>query len=113
MVHIISSHKSYKAEYKYIRDACQQDRLKGVTHRACERRNGHRACRHGKGHQACKRGAGKGSGMGPGGKGAPPAKGSATGGANMGGPCGKGPGTGDSHALRLGEIAWPGPCNTH
>ena len=31
MVHIISSHKSYKAEYKYNRDACQQDRPKGVT----------------------------------------------------------------------------------
>ena len=31
MVHIISSHESYKAEYKYIRDACQQDRPKGVT----------------------------------------------------------------------------------
>ena len=31
MVHIISSHESYKAEYKYIRDVCQQDRPKGVT----------------------------------------------------------------------------------
>ena len=31
MVHIIRSHKSYKAEYKYIRDMCQQDRPKGVT----------------------------------------------------------------------------------
>ena len=31
MVHIISSHESYKAEYKYIRDACQQDRPKDVT----------------------------------------------------------------------------------
>ena len=33
MVHIIRSHKSYKAEYKYIRDMCQQDRPKGVTER--------------------------------------------------------------------------------
>ena len=31
MVHIISSHGSYKAEYKYNKDACQQDRPKGVT----------------------------------------------------------------------------------
>ena len=31
MVHISSSHESYKAEYKYIRDTCQQDRPKGVT----------------------------------------------------------------------------------
>ena len=31
MVHISSSHKSYIAEYKYIRDMCQQDRPKGVT----------------------------------------------------------------------------------
>ena len=31
VVHIISSHESYKAEYKYNKDACQQDRLKGVT----------------------------------------------------------------------------------
>ena len=31
MVHIISSHESYIAEYKYIRDTCQQDRPKGVT----------------------------------------------------------------------------------
>ena len=31
VVHIISSHESYKAEYKYNRDACQQDRPKGVT----------------------------------------------------------------------------------
>ena len=31
MVHIISSHESYKAEYKYNKDACQQDRPKGVT----------------------------------------------------------------------------------
>ena len=31
MVHISSSHESYKAEYKYIRDMCQQDRPKGIT----------------------------------------------------------------------------------
>ena len=31
VVHIIRSHESYKAEYKYIRDMCQQDRPKGVT----------------------------------------------------------------------------------
>ena len=31
VVHIISSHKSYIAEYKYIGDTCQQDRPKGVT----------------------------------------------------------------------------------
>ena len=31
MVHIIRSHKSYKAEYKYIRGTCQQDRPKGIT----------------------------------------------------------------------------------
>ena len=31
VVHIIRSHKSYKAEYKYIRDTCQRDRPKGVT----------------------------------------------------------------------------------
>ena len=31
MVHIIRSHESYKAEYKYIRDTCQQDRPKGIT----------------------------------------------------------------------------------
>ena len=31
MVHISSSHELYKAEYKYIRDTCQQDRPKGVT----------------------------------------------------------------------------------
>ena len=31
MVHIISSHELYIAEYKYIRDTCQQDRPKGVT----------------------------------------------------------------------------------
>ena len=33
MVHISSSHESYKAEYKYIRDTCQQDGPKGVTAR--------------------------------------------------------------------------------
>ena len=31
MVHISGSHESYIAEYKYIRDMCQQDRPKGVT----------------------------------------------------------------------------------
>ena len=31
MVHISSSHELYIAEYKYIRDTCQQDRPKGVT----------------------------------------------------------------------------------
>ena len=31
VVHIISSHESYIAEYKYIGDTCQQDRPKGVT----------------------------------------------------------------------------------
>ena len=31
MVHIISSHESYIAEYKYIGDMCQQDRPKGIT----------------------------------------------------------------------------------
>ena len=32
MVHIIRSHESYKAKYKYIRDTCQQDGPKGVTY---------------------------------------------------------------------------------
>ena len=31
MVHISSSHELYIAEYKYIRDTCQQDRPKGIT----------------------------------------------------------------------------------
>ena len=31
VVHIISSHELYIAEYKYIRDMCQQDRPKGIT----------------------------------------------------------------------------------
>ena len=31
MVHISSSHETYIAEYKYIRDMCQQDRPKGIT----------------------------------------------------------------------------------
>ena len=31
MIHIISSHESYIAKYKYIRDTCQQDRPKGIT----------------------------------------------------------------------------------
>ena len=31
MVHIIKSHKSHKAEYKYIRDTCQQEKPTGIT----------------------------------------------------------------------------------
>ena len=89
----------------------------GVGHASVGGGMGHVSMGKGMGHAGAGRGtehAGiEGSEMGPGGKGAPPAKGSATGGANVEGPCGKGPGAGDSHALRLGGIARPRPCNTH
>ena len=56
----------------------------------------------GRGTKHAGMGGGKGSGMGLGKKGAPPA----------GGAVWERPGTGDSHALRLGGIAQPRPCNT-
>ena len=60
----------------------------GMGHASMGRGTGHAGV--GRGMEHAGTGGGKGSGMGPDGKGAPPAKGSITGGANVGGLYGKG-----------------------